>query len=110
MVKNVDVIGSIKNKKDIDIYKTIIYKRFNFRDYLNEDGSVSKDMIIYDEIQYNKEEFLDLLVTENKELTEQLLDTQLMIIENYEDVSKKNEQLLDLQMAIIELNEMKEGE
>ncbi len=52
----------------------------------DEDGNVNPESFIYDEVQYTKDEYIQVLADQNVALERQLTDTQLALVEVYEQL------------------------
>lgn len=53
----------------------------------DSEGNLVENLWQYHEIQYGKDEYIELLSTENKKISNQVTDTQLALVEVYELLS-----------------------
>lgn len=79
------VYGSKDAAKPIVVGKSTVYVHTNITPIAsdNEDSS-SEELYSYEEVQYDKDEYIELISTKNTELEEQLTQVQLALVEMYE--------------------------
>jgi hypothetical protein len=88
------VQGSEAQAKPIVVGKNIVYVHNNIvqvekKDEENEDKFST--LFQYEEIQYGKDEYIQMMAQKNTELQEQLVNTQLALCEVYELVAQGGE-------------------
>ena len=83
-IKNVQ--GSYEQAQPLIIGKTTVYVHTNIVQAKNEDGNIIDDLYVYDEIQYTKDEYIQMIAEKNETLERDLTDTQLAIAEIYESL------------------------
>lgn len=86
------VYGDIVQAKPLIIGKDTVYIHTNIKP-LEKNGKIVENFFVYDEIQYTKDEYLQLMVEENEKLNKELIDTQLALCEVYEMLEGGTEQL-----------------
>lgn len=84
-IKNVQ--GSLQQAQPLIVGKTTVYVHTNIVQAKNEDGNVIDDLYVYDEIQYTKDEYIQIMAEKNETLERDLTDTQLAIAEIYESLA-----------------------
>lgn len=85
MKKNGTVYGSKDAAKPIVVGKSTVYVHTNITPVTSdsEDNSI-EGIYSYDEVQYDKDEYIELISTKNSELEDQLTQVQLALVEMYE--------------------------
>ena len=85
------VLGSAEQARPLVIGWDTVYVHTNIRPAIRKrliDGEFKEielpDMYEYDEIQYTKDEYIELMAQQSKQLSTELLDTQLALCELYE--------------------------
>ena len=53
---------------------------------VEKDGKVVEDLFSYTEVQYGKDEYIELMAKQNEQLGNDLTDTQLALCEIYETI------------------------
>lgn len=84
-IKNVQ--GSLEQAQPLIVGKTTVYVHTNIVQAKDEDGNVIDDLYVYDEIQYTKDEYIQMIAEKNETLERDLTDTQLAIAEIYESLA-----------------------
>ena len=85
-MKNVGaVIGDSEQAKPIVIGKDTVYVHTDIVP-LEEDGKIVDGLFCYNEVQYDKDEYIELIVKQNESLNNDLIDTQLALCEIYETI------------------------
>lgn len=79
------VQGSEAQAKDIVISADTVYVHSNIKKIEKKDDK-DADLYEYHEIQYGKDEYIKLLANANKDLENQLTNTQLALTEIYESM------------------------
>lgn len=79
------VQGDSEQAKELVIGKDKVYVHTNITPITTDArGKEVKDLFQYNEIQYDKDEFIEMLAQQNAELSSGLTDTQLALCEIYE--------------------------
>lgn len=79
------VQGNSEQAKELVIGKDKVYVHTDIIPITTDArGNEVKDLFEYHEIQYDKDEYIELLAKQNAELTSGLTDTQLALCEIYE--------------------------
>lgn len=79
------VIGNGEQAKPLVIGKDTVYMHTDIEPITeNSRGEKVDDLFKYHEVQYDKDEYIELLAKQNEELTAGLNDTQLALCELYE--------------------------
>ena len=85
-MKNMGLVeGNKEQAKPLVIGKSIVYVHTDIKP-AERDGTVVKDLFTYNEVQYEKDEFIELIVQKNEQLDDDLTDTQLALCEIYETI------------------------
>ena len=84
-IKNVQ--GSYEQAQPLIIGKTTVYVHTNIVQATDEDGNVVDGLYVYDEVQYTKDEYIQIMAEKNETLERDLTDTQLAIAEIYESLA-----------------------
>lgn len=84
------VQGNSEQAKKLIIGKDKVYIHTNITSITTDTrGKEVKDLFQYNEIQYGKDEYIELLAKQNAELANGLTDTQLALCEIYEANGKE---------------------
>ena len=83
-IKNVQ--GSLQQAQPLIVGKTTVYVHSNIVQATDEDGNVVDNLYVYDEVQYTKDEYIQIMAEKNSQLEKELTDTQLALCELYESV------------------------
>ena len=81
-IKNVQ--GSSQQAQPLIVNKDTVYVHTNIVQATDEDGNVVDGLYVYDEVQYTKDEYIQMIAEKNETLERDLTDTQLAIAELYE--------------------------
>ena len=84
-IKNVQ--GSSQQAQPLIVNKDTVYVHTNIVQATDEDGNVIEDLYMYDEVQYTKDEYIQIMAEKNETLERDLTDTQLAIAEIYESLA-----------------------
>ena len=84
-IKNVQ--GSIQQAQPLIVNKDTVYVHTNIVQATDEDGNVVDGLYVYDEVQYTKDEYIQIMAEKNETLERDLTDTQLAIAEIYESLA-----------------------
>ena len=84
-IKNVQ--GSLQQAQPLIVNKDTVYVHTNIVQATDEDGNVVDGLYIYDEVQYTKDEYIQIMAEKNETLERDLTDTQLAIAEIYESLA-----------------------
>lgn len=91
-MKNIGLVyGSTQQAQPLVVGKTIVYVHTDIKP-VERDGKIIKNLFSYDEIQYTKDEYIQLMAEENERLNNELTDTQLALCEVYEMLEGGNTQ------------------
>lgn len=77
------ICGHTKQAQPLVIDSTMVYIHTNIQP-LERNGKIIENLFTYDEIQYTKDEYIQLMAEENEKLNKELIDTQLALCEVYE--------------------------
>ena len=83
-IKNVQ--GSLQQAQPLIVNKDTVYVHTNIVQATDEDGNVVDNLYVYDEVQYTKDEYIQIMANKNSQLEKELTDTQLALCELYESV------------------------
>lgn len=83
-IKNVQ--GSLQQAQPLIVNKDTVYVHTNIVQSTDEDGNVVDNLYVYDEVQYTKDEYIQIMAEKNSQLEKELTDTQLALCELYESV------------------------
>ena len=86
-LKNVQ--GSKEQAKPLIVGKTTVYVHTNIQQLKDENGNLT-DMYSYDEVQYTKDEYIQVLADKNDVLEQDVINTQLALCELYESLGDIN--------------------
>ena len=84
-IKNVQ--GSTEQAQPLIVNKDTVYVHTNIVQATDEDGNVVDELYVYDEVQYTKDEYIQMMAEKNETLERDLTDTQLAIAELYESLA-----------------------
>ena len=84
-IKNVQ--GSLQQAQPLIVNKDTVYVHTNIVQATDEDGNVVDNLYVYDEVQYTKDEYIQIMAEKNETLERDLTDTQLAIAEIYESLA-----------------------
>ena len=84
-IKNVQ--GSIEQAQPLIVNKDTVYVHTNIVQATDEDGNIVDGLYVYDEVQYTKDEYIQMIAEKNETLERDLTDTQLAIAEIYESLA-----------------------
>ena len=79
------VQGNSEQAKALVIGKDTVYVHTDIVP-VEKDCKVVEDLFSYTEVQYGKDEYIELMAQQNKQLGNDLLDTQLALCEIYETI------------------------
>ncbi len=79
------VQGNSEQAKALVIGKDTVYVHTDIVP-VEKDGNVVDDLFSYTEVQYGKDEYIELMVQHNEKLNNDLTDTQLALCEIYETI------------------------
>lgn len=84
-IKNVQ--GSSQQAQPLIVNKDTVYVHTNIVQATDKDGNVVDGLYVYDEVQYTKDEYIQIMAEKNETLERDLTDTQLAIAEIYESLA-----------------------
>lgn len=84
-IKNVQ--GSLQQAQPLIVNKDTVYVHTNIVQATDKDGNVVDGLYVYDEVQYTKDEYIQIMAEKNETLERDLTDTQLAIAEIYESLA-----------------------
>ncbi len=79
------VQGNSEQAKALVIGKDTVYVHTDIVP-VEKDGKIVEDLFRYTEVQYSKDEYIELMAQQNEQLGNDLLDTQLALCEIYETI------------------------
>ena len=79
------VQGNSEQAKALVVGKDTVYVHTDIMP-VEKDGKIVDDLFSYTEIQYTKDEYIELMVKQNEKLNNDLIDTQLALCEIYENI------------------------
>lgn len=79
------VQGNSEQAKALVIGKDTVYVHTDIAP-VEKDGKVVEDLFSYTEVQYGKDEYIELMANQNEQLNNDLTDTQLALCEIYETI------------------------
>ena len=82
-----NVQGSLQQAQPLIVNKDTVYVHTNIVQATDEDGNVVDGLYVYDEVQYTKDEYIQIIAEKNETLERDLTDTQLAIAEIYESLA-----------------------
>ena len=82
-----NVQGSTEQAQPFIVNKDTVYVHTNIVQATDEDGNVVDGLYVYDEVQYTKDEYIQIMAEKNETLERDLTDTQLAIAEIYESLA-----------------------
>ena len=82
-----NVQGSTEQAQPLIVNKDTVYVHTNIVQATDEDGNVIDNLYVYDEVQYTKDEYIQIMAEKNETLERDLTDTQLAIAEIYESLA-----------------------
>lgn len=82
-----NVQGSSQQAQPLIVNKDTVYVHTNIVQATDEDGNVVDGLYVYDEVQYTKDEYIQIIAEKNETLERDLTDTQLAIAEIYESLA-----------------------
>ena len=77
------VQGNSEQAKALVIGKDTVYVHTDIVP-VEKDGKIVEDLFSYTEVQYGKDEYIELMAKQNEQLGNDLTDTQLALCEVYE--------------------------
>ena len=81
-----NVQGSSQQAQPLIVNKDTVYVHTNIVQATDEDGNVVDGLYVYDEVQYTKDEYIQIIAEKNETLERDLTDTQLAMAEIYESL------------------------
>ena len=82
-----NVQGSTEQAQPLIVNKDTVYVHTNIVQATDKDGNVIDNLYVYDEVQYTKDEYIQIMAEKNETLERDLTDTQLAIAEIYESLA-----------------------
>lgn len=79
------VVGSAEQARPLVIGKDTVYVHTDILPF-EKRGKVIDGLFRYNEIQYDKDEYIELMVQQNEKLDNDLTNTQLALCEIYEKI------------------------
>ena len=83
-IKNVQ--GSLQQAQPLIVNKDTVYVHTNIVQSTDEDGNVVDNLYVYDEVQYTKDEYIQIMADKNETLEKEVTETQLALCELYESL------------------------
>ncbi|MCI9085775.1 MAG: hypothetical protein HFE51_05055 [Clostridia bacterium] len=83
---NIGIVrGNSEQAKELVIGKDTVYIHTNIIPLKTDSrGNEVEDLFQFNEVQYDKDEFIELLANQNAEMTDRINNTQLALCELYE--------------------------
>ena len=81
-IKNVQ--GSSQQAQPLIVNKDTVYVHTNIVQATDEDGNIVDGLYVYDEVQYTKDEYIQIMAEKNSQLEQEVIDTQLALCDIYE--------------------------
>ena len=81
-----NVQGSLQQAQPLIVNKDTVYVHTNIVQSTDEDGNAVDNLYVYDEVQYTKDEYIQIMAEKNSQLEKELTDTQLALCELYESL------------------------
>lgn len=79
--------GSAEQAKEIIVGTDTVYVHTNIEKITEDkDGNAVENLYSYNEVQYDKDEYIEIIAKKNKELESQLTDTEIALVEIYESL------------------------
>lgn len=79
--------GSAEQAKEIIVGTDTVYVHTNIEKITKDkDGNDTDNLYSYNEVQYDKDEYIELMAKKNKELETQVTDTEIALVEIYESL------------------------
>lgn len=87
-MKDIGIVhGNGEQAKDVIVGVDIVYVHTDIQKVEKDHtGKVVEDLYSYHEVQYSKDEYLDLMMKENTSLQQSITDTQIALCEIYESI------------------------
>ena len=82
-----NVQGSSQQAQPLIVNKDTVYVHTNIVQATDEDGNIVDGLYVYDEVQYTKDEYIQIMAEKNETLERDLTDAQLAIAEIYESLA-----------------------
>ena len=79
------VQGNAEQARALVIGKDTVYVHTDILP-LEEEGKIVEGLFSYTEVQYDKDEYIELMAKQNEQLGDDLTDTQLALCEIYETI------------------------
>ena len=85
-MKEIGIVhGNTEQARPLVVGKDTVYVHTDIKP-VEEDGKVVDGLFSYNEVQYDKDEYIELMAQQNKQLGNDLIDTQLALCEIYEAI------------------------
>ena len=79
------VQGNSEQAKPLVVGKDTVYVHTDIVP-VEKDGKIIEDLFSYTEVQYGKDEYIEIMANKNEKLSNDLTDTQLALCEIYETI------------------------
>ena len=83
-IKNVQ--GSSQQAQPLIVNKDTVYVHTNIVQATDEDGNVVDGLYVYDEVQYTKDEYIQIMAEKNSQLEQEITETQMALCDIYEAI------------------------
>lgn len=81
---NIGIVhGDAEQARPLVVGKDTVYVHTDIKP-VEKDGKVVDGLFSYNEVQYDKDEYLELMAKQNEQLANDLIDVQLALCEIYE--------------------------
>lgn len=85
-MKNIDkVYGNTEQARPLVVGKDTVYVHTDITP-VEKNGKIVEGLFSYNEIQYDKDEYIELMAQQNEKLNNDIIDTQLALCEIYETI------------------------
>ncbi len=85
-MKNIGIVhGNIEQARPLVIGKDTVYVHTDITP-VEIDGEIVEGLFSYNEVQYGKDEYIELMAERNEMLGRDITDTQLALCEIYENI------------------------
>lgn len=79
------VRGNAKQARPLVIGKSTVYVHTDITP-VERNGKVIENLFSYNEVQYDKDEYIEIMAQQNEKLNNDIIDTQLALCEIYETI------------------------
>lgn len=80
------IMGDAEQAKPLVIGKDTVYVHTDITPVPDDEENGIRGMFSYTEVQYDKDEYIEMMAQQNENLNTNLIDTQLALCEIYESI------------------------